>query len=226
ACKKSSVDAPGLPLPTAGVSKIKTRAVGVNIINYTYDALGRIVAQVNSNGSKQEFEYLTGVVNKKFYNTSGVFQYGYKFELNAEGLCIRTTMSNSPNYELLHLFNPDKTVAKEISHINGNNSGRDYFYSNGNLDSIRFTGNNGNWQLTISKTYYTDKPNVLSVENYGELFYGKDNKNMIKSEVYKYPDGSTTSESGYSYEYDAQGRVIKQTSTAGNNIEIQLYTYY
>ena len=226
ACKKNNVDVPGGSAPSAGGTKIKTIASGANITNYTYDGQGRETKEVNSDGSRVEYEYLSGAVIEKIFNSAGVFDYNYKFELNADGLYARTTVSNNPNYEILRLYNPDKTLAKEIDHINGNNSGIDYFYSNGNLDSMRFTGNNGDWQSTIVKTYYTNQPNVIPYESLGKTFYGKNNKNMEKSEVYKFPDGSSASQTDFSYEYDAQGRLIKQTSIFGNNIDISLYTYY
>jgi len=226
ACKKNNVDAPGGPSPSDGVFKIKTKASGADLTTYNYDGQGRVVSRDNGDGSKWQYEYAPGVVNVKLFNSAGVFQYGYKYELNADGLCARITVNNNPNYEILTLFNPDKTVAKRINHINGNTSSNDYFYSKGNLDSTRFNGSNGDWESTIVNTYYADQPNVLLYESVGETFYGKNKKNMRKSEVYKYPDGSSASQSDFSYEYDAQGRVIKETCIFGNNIGITLFTYY
>jgi YD repeat-containing protein len=224
ACKKNNIDAPVTTL-SAG-AKVKTETYGASIATFTYDAQGRITLRTYSNGSKVEYDYLSGIVNEKVYNTAGVYQYSYKYELNADGSVNRETSTNNPGYEDLMLYNADKTLAKGISKVNGNTTSRDFFYSNGNCDSIRFNGNNGSWQTTIVNTYYTDKANVLSYENHGYSFYGKDNKNLLKNQVYKYPDGSTNTPSGYSYEFDALGRVIKQSSVQGNNQEIGLFTYY
>jgi YD repeat-containing protein len=227
ACKKNNNDiTPSPPGNGINTAKIKTEAYGAIITTHTYDAQGRVVKEERSNGSKTEYEYLPGIVNEKSYDNAGVLLNTYTNEINTDGLRTRTTRSNNPGYEELCLYNPDKTLAKTISKNGGNNQALDFFYGNGNVDSIRFT-TNGAWGLTVIYTHYTDKPNMLAYENYGyNLLYGKDDKNMLKSVIYKYPDGTTNTPSNYSYEYDAQGRVIKRTSTRGNDIEISLYTYY
>lgn len=224
ACSKNNTDAPA-PVTGNTVAKVKTWTSSYTS-TYFYDAQGRLTKYENSDGSRVEQEYQPGIVIRKVYNSAGVFQYSYKNELNADGYLGRTTLSSNPNYEILYVYNPDKTLAKQISNISGNHQVIDYFYSNGNCDSMRFTGNNGNWSSTIAKTYYTDKANVLTDANTGDDFYYKASKNMLKTELYKYPDGSTNDLSTYVYDFDAQGRVIKQTRTQGGNIGITLLTYY
>lgn len=224
ACKKNAIDKPVTPVNTA--AKIKTEIYGASGTTYAYDALGRLTQRSFSNGSKTVYEYLSGIVNVKIYNTAGVFQYSYKYELNANGSVSRATRNDNPAYEELNFYNADKTLAERVSKINGNTSTSNYFYSNGNCDSVRFTGNNGSWHTTLINIYYTDKTNVLSYENHGYVFNGTDNKNLLKNQVYHYPDGSTNTPVNYSYEFDAQGRVIKQTSMWGINQEIGLFTYF
>src|SRR5258705_4590443 len=206
ACKKNSVDAP----VTAGNTNnlIKTWASGANISTYTYDAQGRISKVTISDGSGYEYEYLSGIVNKKEYHAGHILYATYKLELNADGLKIRTTASNSPVYEELYQYNADKTLAKQIGHYDNGAGGIitqvvDYFYSNGNCDSSRFIGNNGLWQTSILRTYYTDKLNGLGKNSFGNNFEGKDNKNLMKSEIYAAPDGTTGTPSNYTYEFDA-----------------------
>jgi len=223
-CKKNDVDAP--VTPASGVAKLKTRTAGTNTTNYTYDAQGRQTKYTNTDGSKVEIDYQPGIIYRKVYNTVSNFLYSYKYELNSDGLASRTTLSTNPDYESLTQFHSDKTPAKEIATINGNTSLIDYFYSNGNCDSLRFSNGNGNWFSTIVKTYYTDKPNVLTDANTGDNFYGKNNANMLKTEIYKYSNGTSNELATYTYEYDGQGRVIKETRTQGNDINISLLTYY
>jgi hypothetical protein len=223
-CSKNNSDVPS-PEPGTSASRIKTRTSSY-VTTYFYNAEGKATKYENSDGSGSAFEYQPGIVIRKVYNTAGVFQYSYKHELNADALVFRTTISNNPAYEIIRLYNADKSIAKQISMINGNNNSIDYFYSNGNCDSMRFTGNNGNWSSTVVKTYYTGKPNVLTDAATGDDFYGKASKDMLKSEIYKYPDGSSNELATYTYEYDGQGRVIKETRSQGGNINISLITYY
>jgi YD repeat-containing protein len=224
ACKKSSVDAPVTPV--SNETKVKTSTSGTTISTFYYDSKGRQLKIENSNGSKEEYEYLPGIINRKSYSTSGVFVFAYKYELNADGLVYRSTISNNPSYEELRQYNADKTLAKYLFKANGLTNSADYFYSNGNCDSVRFIGNDGKWSSTNIHTFYTDKINVLTDAITGEDFNGKDDKNMLKSDIYRYPDGTTNDMATYTYAYDAQGRVIKSTRTQGNDISINLISYY
>ncbi len=225
ACKKSNTDAP--VNPGNSVAKIKTWTSGANVSTYNYDAQGRITSSINSNGSGYEYQYSNGTVLEKAFSAGHVLNKTYTLELNTDGNVIRRTDNNNPVLEELYIYNADKTLAKHIGHYAGGNTQViDYFYKNGNCDSLRFTGNNGNWSLTIQKTYYTDKTNGISSENRGEFFWGKSSSNLLKSEVYKYPDGTTNTPGSYTYEFDANGRVVKITGTQGNNIDIEFITYY
>ena len=225
ACKKNNMDAPAAPANTSG--KIKTWVSGATITTYTYDAQGRVIVEANSDGSGYEYEYLTGIVNEKQFNAGHVLNVTYKNELNADGLVIRKTASNNAAYEELYTYNADKTEAKQIGHYSGGiTQVIDYYYSNDNCDSSRFSGNSGVWSLTIQRTYYPDKLNSIASENQGEFFYGKDNANLQKTEIYKYSDGSTNTPTTFTYEFDTNGRVVKQTGTQGNNINIGIFSYY
>jgi len=222
ACKKNSTDVPVTPGSGSSQTRIKKAIYESSVSNYTYDNQGRVVQELSSNGSKREYEYLPGVVNEKYYE-GGVLKYIYKNELNNDGMVSRVTISTSPTYEELLQYNPDKTLAKRITH-DGYEQVIDYFYSSGNQDSLRFK-NNGVWTLTVRKKFYTDKPDLLANEYFGELFYAKRNSNLQKSEQYYYPDGTTNGTEEYVYEFDQQGRVVKETSTHGNNISISMYSY-
>ena len=225
ACKKNSDDAPQPP-GGGGSSAIRIKSVTYSngVEHLTYDAQGRIILDVDPDGSKEEYEYLPGIVNEKVYAINGDYKYSYKNELNSDGEVTRTTRSDFPANEELLYYNPDKSLTKRISKSNGFIQTTDYFYSNGNCDSLRFSSN-GQWNSTIVKTFYADKLNNISMENFGFLFYGKQDKNLQKSEEYKYPDGSSNGIETYVYEFDQQGRITKLTSTHNNNIYISLYTY-
>jgi YD repeat-containing protein len=222
-CKKESTSNPAAG--NTGVSKIKTWTGGSYITNYTFDAAGRCTREDYNDGSKSTYEYLAGKVILKRYNSSGVNTDTYNYETDANGLATKVTRPNNLTYDETIIYNNDKQAVKRITHISGTTQVIDYFYSNGNSDSARIT-TNGNWQTTIKRTFFTDKLNSLSNEAQGTGFYGKDNKNLLKTEIYTYADGSTNTPSAYNYEFDAQGRAIKETRTQGGNINIGYITYY
>jgi hypothetical protein len=224
ACRKNSMDAP--VVQGNNDAKVKTWTVGANIASYFYDSKGRVLKIENSNGSKTEYEYLPGTINRKIYNTTGVLVFTYKYELNSDGLAFRSTISNNSSYEELRQYNAEKTLAKYLFKANGLTNSADYFYSNGNCDSVRYIGNDGNWSSTKINTFYADKINVLNDAVTGGDFNGKNDKNMLKTEIYKYPDGTTNDISTYTYQYDVQGRIIKSTRMQGANLGIDLLTYY
>ena len=223
-CKKSDTS----PNPTGGVatdSKIKTWTGGSYTTTYSYDASGRSTGHINSDGSKVENEYLSGIVKSKLYTTGGVYIYTETHELGADGIATKITRSNAPSFSELRTYNSDKQIVKILTNINGTVQNIDFFYSNGNYDSSRFS-NNGNWSLTIKRTYYTDKLNSFSTDATGESFYGKESKNLLKTEQYTYPDGSKGNMTTYTYEFDAKGRATKETSTQGGNLDISYITYF
>jgi len=59
--------------------------------------------------------------------------------------------------------------------------------------------------------YYLDKENVISSEHLGMNFMGNASKNLIKKEVYG------TSINTYTYEFDRDNHVTRQTETMGGS---------
>lgn len=221
-CKKDTTNPPAGSAGT--VSKIKTETGDWGTTTHTYDAAGRVILSTYSNGGKVEYEYLPGKVNQKVFNQAGVYTMTYQFELNAEGLTGKETYSNNPQFTETRLYNSEKQLIKAVSFNGVNTQSIDYFYSNGNRDSLRFN-NNGNWTLTIKRTFYTDKSNNLDYVFFGKPFDGSQGKNLLKSEQYCYPDGSSLPLTTYQYEWNAEGKVTKQTITQGGNINIVYYTF-
>ena len=224
ACSKSH-DNPAPASPPASLTRIKKQTSGGDISTYSYDSQGKAVKVENSDGSKKEYEYATGKVTRKYFTTAGVYQDSNIEELNADGYTVRSTRSSQPAWESVYTYNADKTLAKQISKSNSVTV-LDYFWNNGNLDSIRFSSQNGTWNYTHVMTYYTDKPNGLSDDIFGEQYWGKNSKNLLKSNVNHFPDGSSSVKYDFTYEFDNQGRVTKETSTSDNgNVYITLNTY-
>lgn len=224
ACSKSHVNPTSTSLPTS-LTRIKKQTSGGNVYTYWYNPQGKAVKVENSDGSRKEYEYAAGKVTRKYYNTAGVYQYSSIEELDVNGYTVRSTNSSQPAWETLFTYNADKTLAKIISQSNSITV-KDYFWNNGNLDSIRFSSQNGTWNYTNVMTYYTDKPNGLSDDVFGEQYWGINSKNLLKSSVNHFPDGSSSIKNDYTYEFDSQSRVAKETITVDNgNIYITLNTY-
>jgi YD repeat-containing protein len=224
ACSKSH-DNPAPASPPASLTRIKKQTSGGNVYTYSYDSQGKAMKMENNDGSRKEYEYATGKVTRKYYNSAGVYQSSNSEELNPDGFSVRSTTSSQPTWETLFTYNADKTLAKIISQSNSITV-KDYFWNKGNLDSIRFSSQNGTWNYTNVMTYYIDKPNVLSDDVFGEPYWGMNSKNLLKSSVNHFPDGSSSVKNDYTYEFDSQSRVTKETITVDNgNIYITLNTY-
>lgn len=223
ACNKEASE--NLSVLQESASRVKTATYGATVFSYTYDGRGRQLTCDNSNGVKRTYLYSIGNIKESVY-TNGAFEYFYKNDLNADSLCVRETKSNEPSYEQFYEYNPDRTLAKIITKKSGTTIQLiDFFYSNGNCDSARFI-QNGQCSMTIIKTYYTDQLNVFGNEIFGNEYYGKGNKNMLKSETTTYPGGLPDACTNFIYEYDGAGRVVKEIFSKGNNSNNGLYTYY
>ncbi len=192
--------------------------------NLTYDGTGRITLASNSDASRVEYEYPNSLVKQKNFNTAGVLTETYTYELGPDGLAVKQTRMTDPGFSAFYSYNNEKQPLKMVTNISGTVQIEDFFYSNGNCDSARFT-NDGNWTLTIKWTYYTDKAEQVGFRAYGRGFRGKDNINLLKTEEYVHPDGSSNGVTNYTYEFDALQRVSKQTGVRGANVYITNYSY-
>jgi hypothetical protein len=226
-CKKESTNQP--PANPGGgsttVSKIKEWTNNSGMTTYTYDASGRCTQYLYSSGAKNTFEFLSNKIIQRQFNNAGINDFTREYEVGANGLVSKETRPNDPNFDAVFIYNSDKQVVKKIYHQNGSTQTVDYFFSNGNCDSARFSTNNI-WSSTTRFTYYTDKPNTISNDAFGMQFFGKDSKNLLKSEQYVYSDGTQVGPIVRVYEFDAAGKVIKQTSQSGANINITYISYY
>lgn len=223
-CKKSDqVDNPSANVSLEG--RIKTWAGGSGITTYTFDSQGRCKAEEQSSGTKSVYEYQPGKVLQKIYNASNSLTSEYDYELGPDGYVAKETRPGFPTFSSTRIYNNDKQLVKIVSFINGSNQVIDYFYSNGNCDSSRFS-TNGIWNSSIVYTYYPDQLNSIGNSAQGVSFYGVSSKNLLKSEQYTYPDGTKLEMTVFTYEYDAKGRAVKYTGTRGGNINIEYITYY
>lgn len=210
------------------IPKVKTKSSSTQTTTYTYDVNGRLSNSIATNGNKEVLTYNAGdiLANKSNTNPGGYAPFLVTYTLNAAGLTSKITDSSIPASSSTYQYNSDKTISHWDYRDGINVQLSSYFYTNGNLDSIRGTDENGNWTYTSSYTYYTDKTEVLNNDNYGKSFLGKGNKNMTKSQHIKYP-GVLVYHYDYEYTYDSNGRVSIQKTTDINGVaSIQSFTYY
>ena len=220
-CKKDNSSQP----PAETVAKLKTWTDDYGVVNYTYDASGRLTKYEHLGGTKRTYDYQPGLVVEKYYNAVGNLASTKNLELDVSGYVIHVSDPNVPGTPTVKVYNADHQLVKDIS-VNGiYTNSMDYFYSNGNCDSMRYS-TNGVWSETIKWTYYTDKANSFSNTNQGQAYWGNSSKNLMKSEQYFYAGGTQNDVSNYTYEFDAKGLVTKETITYGGNMSISYFTYY
>lgn len=204
-------------------SLIKTVTVGTETTTYTYDDQRRVINSAYSDGSAKR-EYLDGLVIQRIYKENGSLDYFNSMEINEERLMVNRTVSNNPSYLETYEYDIARRLIKTIS-INGTNvfSGN-YFYTEGNLDSVVYIRNN-ELQYTYKYTYLT-KPNTLNNQAYGTAYNGVDNKNLVKNWTCINAEGKIFRQFSYTYTYDHKGRVADMTQVTHDDVDTYSYTYY
>lgn len=222
-CSKNKNDSPGNP--STGSIKMKTYTGDYGTQTYTYDSKGRLVLLTYADGAKSEYDYSNPdkIINH-YYFSDGSLEGTGEYDLNPDGLIIKRVYSDGPPNVYTTEYDAKRNVIKEVATSGGNTSVSDYFYTNGNLDSMRYKWN-GNYGHTIIYTYYTDKADVLNSDTYGRGYDGYYGKHLLKKEETRYSNGDV-SIWDYTYEFDGKGRVTKRTSQNGPSQSIGLYTYY
>jgi len=224
-CSKNNNNSP-VNNPTPGSFRVKTYSSNYGTTTYTYDAQGRLILKVFGNGAKSEYNYSTpNKVIESYYFSNGNLEGTGEFDLDANGLMIKEVYSDGPANLYTTDYDANKNVIKEVHNINGNISVLDYFYTNGNLDSMQYKTNGSLYHTTIY-SYYTDKPDLLNNDIWGQGYEGYYGKHLLKKEQTRYTDGTTDNVWEYTYEYDSKGRVSKCNSKNGQNTEVSYYTYY
>jgi hypothetical protein len=145
------------------------------------------------------------------------------YDLNKKGLIEKGTNANEIDYYKYNSKN--QLIERFIQGHDGDFDVLTYIYDkDGNLDTLK-TGPVGIIASYQTFTYYTDKPNVLNHETFGEGFRGVESKNLVKSIVLHSPNNTSVTDKTYSF--DAMGRVAKVSTTHnGNSLPDVSYTYY
>lgn len=234
ACKKNKTEEPS-PTPVVAVPKVKTFTIGGDAVNYTYDALGRLLTRVSPSGNwKSEFTYSGNAVTENYY-VGTTLSTTKVLELNADGFVVKegyTFPATAMPYKSVYAYNANKQLQTKVSSntINSNGSTETYFYTGAMLDSMRtsFAQNNDLYRFIYA--YYTDKENSIAYKNQGYLFWFETAAMPLKKQtaIFKTNGFFNTQVDDYTYNYDAQNRIIKRTITmvGGSTPSVNDITYY
>lgn len=212
-CSKDDSPTTSGPQPVVAIPKIKTFTIGTALYTHTYDAQGRLLTRISSDGYKDEYIYGNNTVTYKYYQ-SNVQQSTYIYELNADGLKIKSlrTFPSTGNYQTVYNYNANKQLATLVNSnsLDTKTSTKTFFYTGNDLEHTEetFSYNTDNWKIYY--TYYSDKTNTFGNKNKGYLFdIEEESQHPIKTLTAVF-SATNTQVDTYNYEYDAQGLINKR----------------
>jgi len=206
-CKKNDSGTP--------FKRIHTITNNGNVIyTYEYNSDGKVSGETMVLGAP--FGYITTYTysgNTITVNT--IFdQSGSKidtFNLNPQGYISDNGAFISTVHHSTFVHEYDNSGQLTKSTINNNIAQVEHYtYTNGNLTLYTTTPMGGS-SYENHYEYYLDKENTLSNEHMGMNYWGKSNKNLVKTETYT--TSSYSHKYNYTYEYDQDNYVTKRTKT-------------
>ena len=195
-----------------GKMKTTTQVSGSTTQTFTfiYDDQGRISTLENTVDGKEVFTYTTAQVTQWHYNLGATTPSDTTiYYLDAAGLATHTSKGDT------YQFNTDRRMTYETM-------GTDtsiYTYTNGNFTTRQY--HSGSTSGVATYTHLADK--LETRNNNGFDFLGKHNTNLINVETDTQSGGTFTT--NYTYEYDSNGKITKETTTGASN-QVLTYTYY
>jgi hypothetical protein len=213
ACKKDKDSTPGVGTPTKVCLITKDASSDGSYTNYVYNASNKITSSLafNSNDTTEILSTYTYLGNKVTFTNNSQLSQTVVYYLNANGLADSAiaTLAGLGEVNIINKYNsvgePIETLitgeifGTSIEQITTNQ------YSNGN--KVKETTNDGSDVSITNYEFYLDKVN-LSAKSEEAQEFNKANKNLMKKATYD--DGSFDS---YTYEFDADGKVTKTTTT-------------
>ena len=188
--------------------------------------------------------YTGNDISQEYYNKSNVKTDTYTFKLGSNGYISTATNSYTYTNSGFNYTDTDnntltysvdgylaKIVATTITTSNKpgyvtqtSTNTTTYTYTNGNRVSGQQTGGSGTYNTVYE--YYTDKPNNLPNTDDEILTFllGKRSTNLIKKEVVT-SGTSPVFTANYTYAFNADGLISKQTTVSGTNTYNQLFEY-
>lgn len=197
ACKKKNTEDPITVDPNDGAYSNRVKSINNGSHTFKY----------NADGTLKSYSYNTSDTAKITYSATEIYcdeGIGYQFyrPRDAAGYALPGTQD----------LNSGKTWSYTADHKVAHLNGIDYYWSNGDIDSLIFQG---------TKTTFSYLSN-LETRNYGAQFtpylihfpqYNLGVTHLKSNQVQYNLQGDTISYRTYSYQFDASGRVISETTT-------------
>jgi hypothetical protein len=224
-CKKDKTEEP-TPTPSATVCLITKEANDDgSYTNNTYNSNNQIIASNSYNASDSSSEDLTWTyVGNKVTVTGGMGGAVQNLYLNSKGLIDSGRVSLSGLAELYIQITYNAAGEPITEATSGEIFGNPFEqtttieFTNGNR--TKETLDDGTTTDVTTYEYYTDKLN-LSAKSEEAATLMHSNKNLLKRMTNS--DGSYTA---YTYEFDANGKVTKQTETSSTaDVIVTNYTW-
>lgn len=201
------------------VPLIATRAItypgssSVDSTYYLYDSQGRYAGYYNNHKQRVDITYSGSSVVYKAYNEN-TLKYTDTYTLNAQGMASQLVRTGVVSGTEKYFYNNANQLTHSISIFNGNTDTIFYSYEGDNFTQsiTRYEESSVVTRDTVRFEYYTDKISTVNPANYGATFMGPRSKNLIRKKTMRQII------SDYTYEFDSQDRVIKETSANGDNV--------
>jgi len=172
-----------------------------NVTMFAYDAANRVVTKTDPEGNLFQYEYYAdGKLKNEIYtvNTTSVTTH---YDYNALGYPETRTVGYGSGDTRLFQYRYD-ALGRLIKTI----------YPKGNYETIEYD-NNGNRRYT--RNFDSSDLQLREVE----YIYYADSRNLLKKKIVD--NGKDGSGDGYVYEYDALGRLLRETDPVGNHIDYE-----
>ncbi|OYU96438.1 MAG: hypothetical protein CFE21_08570 [Bacteroidetes bacterium B1(2017)] len=211
ACKKDKTT--DEPTPAEKICLVtSTTDSDSNTFIYTFDSQNRIIKNGAYNGPDSTITIYTYTGNKVVM-ASGIVEQTYF--LNSYGFADSVYYIVDGYVDLLIVLTHNSEGLVTSQKVTGTvpqgevNQIGTFEYLNGDL--VKQTNNDGTTTSTVTLEYYLDKPNKSKRFEEATQFYNS-SAHMLKKMTGD--DGSFTS---YTYEYDSEGKVTKETSVDETN---------
>ncbi|HEX2935655.1 MAG TPA: hypothetical protein VHO72_09915 [Bacteroidales bacterium] len=212
---------------TENVPLIATRAItypgssNVDSTYYVYDSQGRYAGYYDNHKQRVDITYSGSNVIYKAYDDN-TLKYTDTYTLNAQGMATQLVRTGAVSGTEKYIYNNANQLTHSVSMFYGSHDTTFYSYEGDNFTQsiTRYEENSVVTRDTIRFEYYTDKVSTVNPANYGATFMGPSSKNLIRKKTMRQIIRD------YTYEFDSQNRVIKETSANGDNVVNTVhYTY-
>lgn len=226
-CKKDSSE-PALPL--CRIVKID----GPSAFEYvlSHDVNGRLQSVVYSGGSTTNFTYNGNTITALTTGNNGYYQKSI-YSINSNGLVSHEkreydatgSVWQTRDYE----YNGKQVTKQTLTKSAGNNSVRNFTWTNGNLITENIQG--ATFSQKIEYEYYTGKLYQQGdSQHWGLTVNGAETiqpKNLLKKRTSTYIENNIPQVEvvALSYAFDGDGKIISMTETEGTNNRTYNYQY-